>query len=325
MGLDRLDMKRRPLYQRVFLLNAAIFVVATLVLAITPATISFPVEATEAIVLVAGLSAILVVNAFVLRAAFAPLARLMRLMREVDLHRPGARLQVTGPQEVRDLVAVFNDMLDRLAHERRESARSALAAQEGERWRVAQELHDEVGQVLTGVLLRLESLARRAPAELLADVRATQDATREAIDRISLVVRQLRPEALTDLGLGRAIAALATRIADESGLRVRHRIAGDLGELGRESELVVYRVAQESLTNVVRHARATEVELTLQRKGDLIELRVRDNGVGIASTRTERHGILGMRERAMLIAGTLTIENRPEGGVEVSLTTPIER
>lgn len=317
-------MKRGRLYQRVFLLNAAIFVAATLVLAITPATISFPVELTEAIVLVAGLSAILVANAFALRAAFAPLDRLMRLMREIDPHRPGARLQATGAQEVRELVFVFNDMLDRLERERRESARRALAAQEGERLRVAHELHDEVGQVLTGVLLRLESLARRAPPELLSDVRAAQDTIREAIDHVGLVVRQLRPEALTDLGLGNALAALAMRVAEESGLRVRSRVAADLGDLGNECELVIYRVAQESLTNAARHAQATEVELVLERIGSVVVLRVHDDGVGLATTHTARHGILGMRERAMLIGATLTIANHPSGGVEVTLTAPIE-
>lgn len=318
-------MTRGRLYQRVFLLNAAIFVVATLVLVITPATISFPVELTEAIVLVAGLGAILVVNAFVLRAAFAPLERLMRLMREVDPHRPGARLPASGPQEVRELVVVFNDMLDRLEHERRESARRALAAQEGERRRVAQELHDEVGQVLTGVLLRLESLARQAPPELLPALRAAQDATRDAIGSVSVVVRQLRPEALTDLGLAKALAALATRVGEESGLPIKLRVAADLGGLSEECELVIYRVAQESITNAARHADASEVEITLERSDDQIVLRVRDDGSGLPAAQQPRHGILGMRERAMLIGATLTIENRPGNGVEVTLAVPSEQ
>lgn len=312
------------LHQRVFLLNAAILVVATLVLAITPATISFPVELTEAIVLGVGLTAMLMLNAFALRAAFAPLDRLMRLMRDVDPHRPGARLQATGPEEVRELVVVFNDMLDRLEDERRESGRRALAAQETERARVARELHDEIGQILTGVLLRLESLARRAPAEVLPDARAAQEATREAIDRLSLVVRQLRPEALTDLGLRTALAALAARVEEESGLPVRPRVAGDLGKLGDERELVIYRVAQESLTNVVRHARAAQVELSLEREGNLVVLRVRDDGVGLEDHEGARHGILGMRERAMLIGATLALESREGEGTEVVLRVPVE-
>jgi two-component system, NarL family, sensor histidine kinase UhpB len=323
MRRQSMRMQRGSLYQRVFLLNATILIVATLVVAITPATVSFPVEVTEAIVLVAGLGAILVLNAFALRATFAPLERLMRTMHDVDPYRPGERFGVTGPQEVRELVVVFNDMLDRLEGERRESGRRALAAQEGERWRVAQELHDDVGQALTGVLLRLESLARQAPPDLRPGVRATQEATREAIDRVSLVVRQLRPEALTDLGLAKALAALARRVEEESGLRIRQRVAASLDDLDDESELVIYRVAQESLTNAARHAHATQVELTLERSQDRgIVLRVRDNGVGLPRTPQARYGLLGMRERAMLIGATLTIENHAEGGVEVTLTAP---
>ena len=318
-----MKMQRGSLYQRVFLVNAAILVVATLVVAITPATVSFPVELTEAIVLAAGLVAILVLNAFALRAAFAPLERLTRSMRDVDPYRPGERLEATGPHEVRELVVVFNDMLDRLEGERRESGRRALAAQEGERWRVAQELHDDVGQALTGVLLRLESLAREAPDDLRPDVRATQEATRETIERVSLVVRQLRPEALSDLGLAKALAALARRVEEDSSLRIKQRIAPGLDELDDESELVIYRVAQESLTNAARHAQATEVELILERNERGVVLRVRDNGVGLPDAPQARYGLLGMRERAMLIGATLTIANHPDGGVEITLTAPL--
>lgn len=320
----RMRFQRGSLYQRVFWTNATILTVATLVVAITPATVSFPVELTEVVVLAAGLIAILVLNAFALRAAFAPLERLRRSMRDVDPHRPRERLEATGPQEVRELVVVFNEMLDRLVGERRESGRRALAAQEGERWRVAQELHDDVGQALTGVLLRLESLARRAPTDLRPDVRAAQEATRETIDRVSLVVRQLRPEALTDLGLAKALAALVGRVEEEASLRVGQSIAPGLHDLDEESELVIYRVAQESLTNAVRHAHATRVDLTLERTADGgVVLRVRDNGVGLSDTPpAARHGILGMRERAMLIGAALTIANHPAGGVEVTLTAP---
>jgi len=325
MRFQLLKMTRGSLYRRVFLLNAAVFVFATLTLTITPATISFPVEATEAIVLIAGLGAILVLNAFALRTAFAPLDRLTRLMREVDPQRPGERLEVAGTSEVRELVGVFNDMLDRLETERRESSRRALAAQERERWRVAQELHDDVGQVLTGVLLRLESLANQASADVLPNVRATQEATRDAIERVSLVVRQLRPEALSDLGLGKALAALAAKVADESGLQISHDIRPDLDNLGDEAELVIYRVAQESLTNVARHARATKAELTLERTGAVVILRVRDDGVGFPHPPQTRHGILGMRERAMLIEAKLLFDNHESGGAQVTLTAPLDR
>lgn len=320
-----MNPRHSRLYQRVFLLNALIFVIATLVLVITPATISFPVELAEAIVLVFGLLAILVLNGVALRAVFGPLNRLTRLMRDVDPRRPGMRLEATGPEEVRELVVVFNDMLDRIEHERRASGRRALAAQEGERRRVAQELHDEVGQLLTGVLVRLEAMVRRAPPDLVADLRITQDAARDAIDCVSGVVRQLRPEALADLGLARALTALATRVQEQSGLRVTQRVSADLGSLGDERELVVYRVAQESLTNAARHASATTVDLSLEHERGAAVLRIRDDGRGLPATLPDRHGIVGMRERALLIGATLEIANREVGGVEVSLTIPLDR
>lgn len=322
MGGELITIQRGSLYQRVFLLNATILVVATLVVAITPAAVSFPVELTEAIVLVAGLSAVLVFNALALRAAFAPLERLRRSMREVDPYRPGRRLEAAGPHEVRELVDVFNDMLDRLEGERRESGRQALAAQEGERWRVAQELHDDVGQALTGILLRLETLARQAPAELRAEVRATQEATRETIDRVSRVARQLRPEALSDLGLAKALAALAERIEEESGLRIRHRVAANLDDLGEESELVVYRVAQESLTNVALHARADAVDVVIEPEGSRVRLAVRDNGSGL-NGHSEGNGIRGMRERALLVNAELAVgPGRTGEGTEIQLLVP---
>ncbi len=188
------------LYWRVFLVNASVFVLGTLVLVITPATISFPIELTELIVLAVGLGLLLALNALALRAVFAPLERLMRVMHEVDPRRSTRRLDPLGPREAREVVTVFNQMLDRIEHERRESGRVALAAQEAERRQVAQELHDDVGQVLTGILLRLESLASQAPDGMLEKVRAAQEATREAIDRVSQVARRLRPEALEELG-----------------------------------------------------------------------------------------------------------------------------
>jgi two-component system sensor histidine kinase UhpB len=318
-----MTLKRSPLYRRVFLLNAAIFVVATVTLLVTPATVSFPVELTEAIVLVVGLAAILVVNALALRAAFAPLTRLARHMRDVDLRRPGGRLEATGPAEVEELVLVFNAMLDRLESERQQSGQVALAAQESERLRIAQELHDEVGQALTAILLRLERVVREVPAGPAKEIRSTQDAVRDAIEHVSRVVRRLRPEALADLGLPRALAALAARVQEQSGLRITQHVVAELDDLGDDCELVVYRVAQEALTNAARHSNARRVELSLVRSDGQLVLRVRDDGVGLPATLPDRHGIAGMRERAIAIGAALTVENADSGGVEVRLAVPV--
>jgi two-component system sensor histidine kinase UhpB len=306
------------LFWRLFALNAAVFVLGTLALALSPATVSFPVELTEAIVLVVGLTVMLLVNLVLVRVTLAPLERLTGVMRRIDPLRPGSRVDVSGPPEVRDLGHVFNDMIERLEAERRETGRRALAAQEAERKRVAQELHDEVGQTLTAVLLQLQDLASRVPPELEEPLRRAQEAARGSLEDVRAVARQLRPEALDDLGLVSALTALCSRLAEGSGLRIERRIARDLPPLDGEEELVLYRVAQESLTNALRHAGARRVELELEHHDEAVVLSVRDDGRGLDGA-APGHGIRGMRERAVLIGGRLSITERRRGGVEVTL------
>ena len=305
------------LFWRLFALNAVVFILGTLALALSPATVSFPVELTEAVVLVVGLTVMLLVNLALVRLTLSPLERLTGLMRRIDLLRPGARLDVSGPPEVRDLGHVFNEMLERLEVERRDAGRRALAAQEAERKRVAQELHDEVGQALTAVLLHLKDLYERVPMELRDDVAHAQEAARGSLEDVRRVARHLRPEALDDLGLTSALTALCNR-ASEGGVRVERRIERSVPPLDAEQELVLYRVAQESLTNALRHADATRIELTLARRGDGVLLSVRDDGKGLDGARAG-NGIRGMRERAVLVGGRLAVEDRPGDGVEVPL------
>jgi two-component system sensor histidine kinase UhpB len=310
------------LFWRVFLFNAAVFVAGTLVLALSPATVSFPVEVTEAVVLVVGLTAMLLLNLALIRLSFSPLERLTSLMRRVDLLMPGQRLDAAGPTEVRELGRVFNEMLERLEAERRESARRALAAQEGERQRVAQELHDEVGQMLTAVVLQLNDLVARVPPELRTELLSAQQAARASLDEVRRVARQLRPEALDHLGLASALTALTSRFAEQTHITVRRTIDA-LPPLTSEVELVLYRVVQESLTNVARHARASAIEVRLRQTRSGIELRVQDDGQGLDGAVTDGYGIRGMRERAMLVGGELTVANGSGGGVEVRLTLPL--
>ena len=144
-----------PLFWRVCLTNGLVFVIGTAVLAASPATVSSPVVVTETVVLAVGLGVILATNALLLRSTLAPARPLMRLMARVDLLRPGQRLPETGNGASAQLVVEFNAMLSRLESERSQSSARALAAQEAERQRIAQELHDEVGQSLTVVVLGL--------------------------------------------------------------------------------------------------------------------------------------------------------------------------
>lgn len=308
-----------PLFWRIFLLNAVVLVVAAALL-LGPVTVSTPVLLTEAAVLTAGLAAMLVANALLLRVALAPLQRLARAMSTADLLRPGRRPPVGGHGEIAALITAFNTMLDRLEDERATSSARALSAQEAERRRVAQELHDEVGQTLTAVLLDLERVARQAPPALREQVHEVQENTRAGLDEVRRIARRLRPGVLDELGLTRALKSLTGEFTGP-GLTVRHHLDADLPALGRARELVLYRVAQESLTNTARHAHACRADLALRRTPTGVELCVRDDGRGIGAA-PEGAGLRGMRERALLVGADLTVRPGPDGGTEVLLAVP---
>ena len=308
---------------RVFAANAVVLTVATLVLVVSPATVSFPIALTELLVLTGGLAAMLVLDLVLLRQAFGPLHRLTAVMRDVDPLRPGVRASIAGAEPaVADLAGTFNDMLSRLEAERRESARRALAAQEEERRRIARELHDEVGQVLTAVLLQLDRTGQEvAPAQREQLARA-REAVRASLHDVRAIAGRLRPEALDDLGLASALAALAGHVG-RAGLRVERTVDRTVPELAPEEELVVYRVAQEALTNAARHGRAEHASVSLAMRDGAPELVVRDDGEGFDGTAgAEGAGLRGMRERALLVGATLDVRSRRGEGTTVRLRLP---
>jgi two-component system sensor histidine kinase UhpB len=316
------------LFWRVVTINGAVLVAAALVLIFSPATVSASVAAAEVAVLAAGLVVVMSVNFMLVRRVFGPLERLARLMRRVDPMSPGRRIDVDGAQgEVGDLLDAFNEMLDRLERERRESAMRTLAAQERERRRLARDLHDELGQTLTGIVLQLEGLARAAPLELQATVAEVQEAARQSAEEVRDIARGLRPQALDDFGLRSALITLAAGFAERSGLQVRHELARSLPALAPEQDLAIYRIAQEGLTNVARHAEATGVLISLAADGGRVVLRVCDDGRGIDERAAHNAGGLGgMRERAMLSGGRLVVTRLRPCGTEVAFELPaVER
>jgi two-component system sensor histidine kinase UhpB len=310
------------LYWRVLLLNAAVLVSATALLLFAPVTVSVPVLPREAWVLVGGLAVSLVANALLLRLGFAPLRHLAHLMARIDLLRPSQRLPIRGGGSIAGLIRSFNEMLDRLEAERSDSAARALSAQEAERQRIAQELHDEIGQSLTALLLELKRAGDHAPEPLRTELRQAQEITRDSLDEVRRIARRLRPGVLEDLGLVSALIDLTTEFSIHTGLAIQRRFEPRLPKLGPDAELVLYRVAQESLTNTARHAAAARVEVALARDPGGVGLSVRDDGHGLGHS-PEGAGIHGMRERAMLVGAQLTIETRREGGTEVRLLVPI--
>jgi len=310
-----------PLYWRVVLTNGVVFLAGTLALALSPATVSTRVLASEAVVLTVGFAVILATNALLLRRSLAPLDRLASQMTKVRSPAQGLRLPQQGNGVVAELIASYNAMLSRLEVERSSSTARALAAQESERQRIAQELHDEIGQTLTVVLLGLKRAVDQAPPELAEELATVQAAVRGSIVEVRQVARRLRPGVLEDLGLLSALSALATDVANHTGVHVRRAFAPGLPTVDDETELVIYRVAQEALTNVSRHAEARTVELALSKVGPSLLLRVADDGRGLGQA-PEGSGIHGMRERALLVDGSLEIGGSDLGGTEVRLVVP---
>ena len=296
-----------------------------LLLALSPATISATVTRSEWIVLAAGTAAVIVVNLLLLRRVFGPLERLERVMSRIDPYEPGRRIREgRGDREIASVSRAFNAMLDRLERERTDGRRRTLRAQEAERGRVARELHDEVGQLLTGVVLQLEGLAAAVPASRRSDVVGIQDNVREGVQTVREIARGLRPPALEEFGLRASLVALGAGFGERAGLKVRHRIDPALPPLDAETELALYRVAQEAMTNVARHARAHEVELLLRAENHAVVLMVADDGCGIStSDLNSSHGVAGMRERALLVGGSLEIRRRAPRGTEVRLAVPL--
>jgi two-component system sensor histidine kinase UhpB len=215
-------------------------------------------------------------------------------------------------------------MLERLEHERRESAARVLSAQEGERLRIARELHDEIGQTLTAVALRAERGAQQPSGDHreFAELAGIVQQTLSDVRRISL---ELRPGTLDELGLMNGLISLCARVEQESGVRVRRELKGPMPDMAADVELAVYRIAQEALTNAMRHAEASEIDVSLSCADAELVLSVADNGRGFPQAMTDGGGLTGMRERAMLIGAELDIDSSAGGGVSVTLRLPLNR
>ena len=313
----------RPLsvFWRVFAVNAGLLGVSAALLLFSPVEIDAPIRPTQALIVLVGLGVTEAANAYLLRRALAPLERLAQRMETVDLLRPGQRLAVLRHDEISRVVIAFNRMLDRLESERQQSGRRILAAQEAERVGIARDLHDEVGQVLTGVLLHLDSIAEQAPTHR-QEIDDAKQSVRRALNEVRRISRELRPEMLAQLGLVSALTELTTTFGRVSGIHVERRFDHALPKLEPDAELAVYRIAQESLTNVARHAQATRVTVSLEPGSDSVILRVVDDGRGFAHEPDEHGGLRSMRERALLIGADLAIKPASPSGVDVRLEVP---
>jgi two-component system sensor histidine kinase UhpB len=272
-------------------------------------------------------------NLWMLQRRFRPLERLIDEIEAIDPAEPSPlELRRSNPvEEIDRLASSFHTLLERIEEERRRSGQLAMRAQEEERRRLARDLHDEVNQALTAILLRLEALAHETPAEQAPEVAELKRLVNQAMDELLNLARQLRPSALDDHGLVPAVETQLKRFSARTGIEVRLDTGGDPDALPEVVQTAIYRVAQEALTNVTRHAGATVVELELQEDQGAAELHVRDDGGGFnpsAVTRSSSDvpggglGLVGMAERARLVGGELDVRSAPGGGTTITLRVP---
>jgi two-component system sensor histidine kinase UhpB len=322
-------MRRPSLLSQIVALNLLMVTAAILLVIFTGGfDLSIADQRWQFLILAFAMVLTFLLNTLLLRRRFEPLERLLAMMERVDLSRPGRRLEmdhhVAGlSTDIVRLAATFNRMLERLENERRRSGELVIRAQEEERKRIARDLHDEVNQSLTALLLRIEAAAQEAPAHLreqLAEVKGLAD---QAMGELLDLARQLRPTALDDHGL---VAALRTHVREfdrRGAARTSFWVDPRLGELSPDAQVVVYRVAQEALVNAARHSGASRVEVSLEPCDGKVRLQVADNGSGFAFAEEGKGlGLDGMRERALLVGGALEIDSRPGKGTTVRLEVP---
>jgi two-component system sensor histidine kinase UhpB len=317
-------MKKPSLLSQVLGINVLLVTAAVLVASVAAGLdLNIEKQRWQFLNLALAIGLTLLVNAWLLRRRFRPLERLLETMERVDLSRGGVRAELSRGEsiEVTRLHNAFNVMLDRLEEERHESADAVLQAQERERRRVAQDLHDEVNQALTGILLRLEATIQEAPPELQRELTETKKLANQAMDELLALARQLRPTALDDHGLIPALHAQVHDFAERTGIQADFRRRGTIPPLSADEQLVIYRVAQESLSNVAQHSGASHVNVELSFVGRTV-LRVSDDGHGFRGSdgRPGGLGVSGMKERALLVGGRLLVHSLPGHGTVVELT-----
>lgn len=230
----------------------------------------------------------------------------------------------------RQLLAESQGIRDQL----RLLSRQLLLAQEEERKRISRELHDVIAQTLTGINLRLAALKRDAPMNAKGRERhltRTQQLIEQVVTVVHQFARELRPAVLDDVGLVPALHTYMKDFKKETGLQVSLSAFAALEHVNADTRIVLYRIAQESLTNVARHAQATRVEVNIQKLDGAVCMKIKDNGRGMAAEgarragTNQRLGLLGMRERLEMVGGKFNIESVSGKGTTITAEIPLDK
>ena len=251
------------------------------------------------------------------------------LKREVLRRKAGEAAVLRGKEEFRVLLIASQVMQKKL----RQLTRQIIAAQEEERKEISRELHDEVVQTLVGINVELSALGKEASVglhTLKAKIARTQRLVENSVDAVHRFARELRPAALDDLGLIPALHAYSTSLAERKKIKIRMAVFGGVEALAIDKRIVLFRVAQEALTNVVRHARASQVRINITDGGEFIRMEIVDDGRSFSVERTmnapnhDRLGLIGMRERVEMVGGCLTVESVTGKGTTIRADIPVD-
>lgn len=276
-----------------------------------------------------------VVNYWVLKAAFEPLQNLERVAERVqhgDFSARAVPSRFCDPQ-VERFGQSLNHALEVIEADREQIrllADRVIDAQEAERKRIARELHDDTAQLLFAQLLRVSALSTSPHQEVRDTAAQIGEMMSEAMESVRRLGHELRPPALDDLGLKVALEDLANRMSEQMGIPVEFSTAEFRKRVDPAVELVLYRVAQEALTNTWKHARATRVRGGICRDDEGVRLIIEDNGIGFdanAPTTSDGRGIgmglFGMAERVELVGGTLTVDGARNPGTRIDAYIPL--
>lgn len=322
---------RIPLFYKIMIANVVI-VVAVAAVGTSVATGLARGDALQAVLLFAfaGGIAVVLANAFILRLALQPLEDLERAAAQVqagDMRMRVGRSPVADAAMER-LADTFNTMLDSMEgyqQKQRDLSRRALNAAEEERKRVATDLHDKTAQTLAGLLVRLSLVKSVTDAEVRgALLKEAAEEASFAMDEVYRVVQALRPPALEMLGLKGAVETYARSVADKADIEIDVQSDDLRGALDDQAEIALYRILQEALSNVVRHAQASRAVIRMQRTADGVLATIEDDGVGFAAAEVLRDpnslGLFGMQERASYLGGRVEIRSDRDGTtVEVQI------
>jgi two-component system sensor histidine kinase UhpB len=335
----RRRLLRIPLFYKILIANSALVAVGavagTLITAwhVTRAPDEYHIQ----LIILFGASGILIsflVNNWVLHRALEPLDQLQDAVDEVRAGHANVRVELGDNSDERfdRLAETFNQMLDQLersAQQLKHVSGRIIQAQEEERQRLARELHDEAAQALTSLLVHLRLLERaKTPEEAQARVKELRELTAQALEEVRRVALDLRPTILDDLGLGPALEWRVDEFNKSPDVHAAIEVRGLEQRLPRNVELVLYRVGQESLSNVTRHANASEVQVALWREEDWVTIEISDNGRGFDRDQVcegpRGLGLVGMRERLAMIGGELIVDSTPGEGTRIIARAPVQ-